>query len=74
IPLRALLPKGISGLLTAGRCISGDFYSHASYRVTGNCVHKIFTVNPKVVKCKRQYLCRSLNHFIGKEKSVPKSC
>lgn len=38
IPLRALLPKGISGLLTAGRCISGDFYSHASYRVTGNCV------------------------------------
>ena len=38
IPLRALLPKGIGGLLTAGRCISGDFYSHASYRVTGNCV------------------------------------
>lgn len=38
IPLRALLPKGINGLLTAGRCISGDFYSHASYRVTGNCV------------------------------------
>ena len=20
----------------AGRCISGDFYAHASYRVTGN--------------------------------------
>lgn len=38
IPLRALLPKGINGLLTVGRCISGDFYSHASYRVTGNCV------------------------------------
>lgn len=38
IPLRALLPKGIDGLLTVGRCISGDFYSHASYRVTGNCV------------------------------------
>lgn len=38
IPLRALLPKGIDGLLTAGRCISGDFYAHASYRVTGNCV------------------------------------
>lgn len=38
IPLRALLPKGISGLVTAGRCISGDFYAHASYRVTGNCV------------------------------------
>lgn len=38
IPLRALLPKGIQGLLTAGRCISGDFYSHASFRVTGDCV------------------------------------
>ena len=38
IPLRALLPKGVNGLLVVGRCISGDFYAHASYRVTGNCV------------------------------------
>lgn len=38
IPLRALLPKGINGLLTAGRCISGSFYAHASFRVTGDCV------------------------------------
>lgn len=38
IPLRCLIPKGINGLLTAGRCISGDFYAHASYRVTGDCV------------------------------------
>lgn len=38
IPLRCLIPKGIKGLLTAGRCISGSFYAHASYRVTGNCV------------------------------------
>ena len=22
----------------AGRCVSGDFYAHASYRVTGNSV------------------------------------
>jgi hypothetical protein len=22
--------------MTAGRCISGDFYAHASYRVVGN--------------------------------------
>ena len=22
----------------AGRCVSGDFYAHASYRVTGNAV------------------------------------
>jgi cytochrome c556 len=38
IPLRALIAKDADGLLMAGRCISGDFYSHASYRVTGNAV------------------------------------
>ena len=26
------------GLLLAGRCISGDFIAHSSYRVTGNAV------------------------------------
>ena len=36
IPYRALLPVGASNLLLAGRCISGDFYAHASYRVAGN--------------------------------------
>ncbi|RAU95720.1 FAD-dependent oxidoreductase [Paenibacillus sp. YN15] len=38
IPFRALLAKDVDGLLMAGRCISGDFLSHASYRVTGNAV------------------------------------
>lgn len=38
IPLRALISRDIPNLLLAGRCISGDFYAHASYRVTGNCV------------------------------------
>ncbi len=38
IPYRCLIPKGIDGLLTAGRCISGDYDAHASYRVTGNCI------------------------------------
>lgn len=36
IPLRALLAAGCDGLLLAGRCISGDFLAHASYRTTGN--------------------------------------
>lgn len=36
IPLRALIARDIDNLLLAGRCISGDFFSHASYRVTGN--------------------------------------
>ena len=38
IPMRALLPQDVDGLLMAGRCISGDFVSHGSYRVTGNAV------------------------------------
>lgn len=38
IPLRALIAKDVKRLLLAGRCISGDFYAHASYRVTGNAV------------------------------------
>ena len=38
IPMRALIAKDIDGLLLAGRCISGDFLAHASYRVTGNAV------------------------------------
>ncbi|MEI7730095.1 MAG: FAD-dependent oxidoreductase [Verrucomicrobiota bacterium] len=36
IPLRALIAKDVTGLMMAGRCISGDFIAHSSYRVTGN--------------------------------------
>ncbi len=38
IPLRALVAKDVDGLLMAGRCISGDWKSFASYRVTGDAV------------------------------------
>lgn len=38
IPLRALESSELDNLLFAGRCISGDFFAHASYRVTGNAV------------------------------------
>lgn len=38
IPYRCLLPQGLEGLLTAGRCISGTHEAHASYRVTGTCM------------------------------------
>lgn len=37
IPYRCLVPRGIKGLLVAGRCISGSHEAHASYRVTGTC-------------------------------------
>lgn len=38
IPLRALIAADVGNLLLAGRCISGDFLAHSSYRVTGNAV------------------------------------
>lgn len=38
IPLRALMSAEFSNLWMAGRCISGDFVAHGSYRVTGNAV------------------------------------
>jgi hypothetical protein len=38
IPLNALIAADVDGLLMAGRCISGDFVAHSSYRVSGNAV------------------------------------
>lgn len=38
IPLRALIARDVEGLMMAGRCISGDFIAHSSYRQTGNAV------------------------------------
>ncbi|MFW6108417.1 MAG: FAD-dependent oxidoreductase [bacterium] len=38
IPMRALIARDVGGLLLAGRCISGDFIAHSSYRVTGDAV------------------------------------
>ncbi len=38
IPLRALIARDVDGLMMAGRCISGDFLAHSSYRVTADAV------------------------------------
>jgi len=38
IPLRSLISSERNNLLMAGRCISGDYFAHASYRVVGNAV------------------------------------
>jgi hypothetical protein len=38
IPMRALIARDVTGLMMAGRCISGDFFAHSSYRVTGDAV------------------------------------
>ena len=36
IPYRCLVPKESDNMLLAGRCISGDYYPFASYRMIGN--------------------------------------
>ena len=38
LPYRCFLPRGIEGLLVAGRCISGTHRAHASYRVMSICM------------------------------------
>ncbi len=38
IPYRCLLPKGVNGLLLAGRNISGTHMAHSNYRVMPMCV------------------------------------
>ena len=36
IPFGSLVARDCANLLLAGRCLSGDFYPHASYRMMGN--------------------------------------
>ena len=38
IPYRSMLPVGLEGLITSGRCISGTHRAHASYRIGGVCL------------------------------------
>jgi len=38
IPLRCLLPRGIQGLVVAGKCISGTYEAHSSFRAAPICV------------------------------------
>lgn len=38
VPLRSLMSEQYANLLLAGRCIGGDYYAHAAYRVLGNAI------------------------------------
>lgn len=44
IPLRACRAADLDNLYMAGRCISGDFFTQASYRVTGTAVEMGYNV------------------------------
>lgn len=38
LPYGCFVPRGVDGLLTAGRCISGTHRAHASYRISSVCM------------------------------------
>lgn len=38
IPLSALVPRGVTQLLAAGRCASGDRLAHSAFRVQASCM------------------------------------
>ena len=44
IPLRACRAADVDNLFMAGRCISGDFFTQASYRITGTAVEMGYNV------------------------------
>ena len=50
IPLRACQAADLDNLWMAGRCISGDFFTQASYRITGTAVEMGYNVG-KVIAC-----------------------
>lgn len=52
IPFEAMMTKEYDNLFMAGRCISGDYFAHASYRVMGN----TFTMGESIGK-----YCAKLN-------------
>jgi len=51
IPMRALVARDVDGLFMAGRCISGDFVAHSSYRVTGNAVAMGESAGRQAARC-----------------------
>ncbi len=54
IPYRCLIPRGLDGLLTAGRCISGDHTALASYRVQSHCMGLGEAAGTAAALCSRQ--------------------
>ncbi len=38
LPLSAMTPKGVGGILVAGRCISGDRLANSAFRVQASCM------------------------------------
>ena len=53
LPYGCFVPKGVDGLMTAGRCISGTHRAHASYRVMSICMAMGQAVGVAAALCAR---------------------
>ncbi len=60
IPLRSLISRDCDNLMMAGRCISGSFHAHASYRVTGIAIPCGEAVGIRAARCSQDGNCRNL--------------
>jgi hypothetical protein len=56
----------VDGLMMAGRCNSGDFIAHSSYRVTANAVNICWKKIGRI-KAHHAMQIRSSNWFVGTE-------
>ncbi|MBE6540873.1 MAG: FAD-dependent oxidoreductase [Ruminococcaceae bacterium] len=62
IPFRAMLPKNIEGVITAGRCISADHNAIGTVRIMGCCLHQGVAAGVAAAMCiKENKLPRELN-------------
>ncbi len=57
IPYRSLVARDVKNLLLAGRCISGDFYPHASYRMMGNMMATGEAAGFAAAECVNKRIC-----------------
>lgn len=54
LPYGCFVPRGMDGLMTAGRCISGTHRAHASYRVMSICMAMGQAVGVAAALCARE--------------------
>lgn len=71
IPYRCFVPRGVDGILTAGRCISGTHEAHASYRVMSICMAMGEAIGVAAALCvETQEIPRTLHVALLQEKLV----
>ena len=75
IPYGALVPRGVDGMLTAGRCISGTHRAHASYRVMAICLATGQAAGTAAALCaKRGELPRELDYHLVQDALQKAGC